>query len=68
VPPTHGVFRGNTASELYVAVHVEASDTPPPLDRKLPIPEDWSVLVERAQQPPEPAVPFIDMQQMQQQQ
>ena len=68
VPPTHGVFRGNTASELYVAVQVEAADTPPPLDRKLPIPEDWSVLVERAQQPPEPAVPFIDMQQMQQQQ
>jgi transglutaminase-like putative cysteine protease len=28
---------------------------PPALDRKLPIPEDWSVLVERAQQPPEPA-------------
>ncbi len=26
VPPTHGVFRGKTASELYVAVHVEASD------------------------------------------
>ena len=26
---------------------------PPALDRKLPIPEDWSVLVERAQQPPE---------------
>jgi hypothetical protein len=39
-----------------------------PLDRKLPIPEDWSVLVERAQQPPEPAIPFIDLQQMQQQQ
>ena len=54
VPPTHGVFRGNTASELYVAVQVGASDHPPPLDRKLPIPEDWSVLVERAQQPPEP--------------
>jgi hypothetical protein len=68
VPPTHGVFRGNTASELYVAVQVEASHNPPPLDRKLPIPEDWSVLVERAQQPPEPAIPFIDMQQMQQQQ
>jgi transglutaminase-like putative cysteine protease len=68
VPPTHGVFRGNTASELYVAVQVEASEEPPALDRKLPIPEDWSVLVERAQQPPEPAVPFIDMQQMQQQQ
>jgi hypothetical protein len=68
VPPTHGVFRGHTASELYVAVQVEAGDNPPPLDRKMPIPEDWSVLVERAQQPPEPAVPFIDMQQMQQQQ
>jgi len=68
VPPTHGIFRGKTASELYVAVQVEASAEPPALDRKLPIPEDWSVLVERAQQPPEPAAPFIDMQQMQQQQ
>jgi transglutaminase-like putative cysteine protease len=68
VPPTHGVFRGKTASELYVAVQVEAGDQPPALDRKLPIPEDWSVLVERAQQPPDPAVPFIDLQQMQQQQ
>ncbi len=27
VPPTHGIFRGKTASELYVAVQVEASDT-----------------------------------------
>ena len=68
VPPTHGVFRGKTDSELYVAVQVEASDKPPALDRKLPIPEEWSVLVERAQQPPEPAIPFIDLQQMQQQQ
>jgi transglutaminase-like putative cysteine protease len=68
VPPTHGIFRGKTSSELYVAVQVEAGDQPPALDRQLPIPEDWSVLVERAQQPPAPAVPFIDMQQMQQQQ
>jgi transglutaminase-like putative cysteine protease len=68
VPPTHGVFRGSTASELYVAVHVEASEQAPALDRKLPIPDDWSVLVERAQQPPERAVPFVDLQQMQQQQ
>jgi hypothetical protein len=49
-------------------VHVEASEQAPALDRKMPIPEDWSVLVERAQQPPEPAIPLIDMQQMQQQQ
>jgi transglutaminase-like putative cysteine protease len=68
VPPTHGIFRGKTDSELYVAVHVEAADQPPALDRKLPIPDDWSVLVERAQQPQEPSLPFIDLQQIQQQQ
>jgi transglutaminase-like putative cysteine protease len=68
VPPTHGIFRGKTDSELYVAVQVEASEEAPALDRKLPIPEDWSVLVERAQQPPAPSAPFLDMQQMQQQQ
>jgi hypothetical protein len=49
-------------------VKVEAGDHPPALDQKLPIPEDWSVLVERAQQATEPAAPSIDMQQMQQQQ
>jgi transglutaminase-like putative cysteine protease len=68
VPPTHGVFRGKSESELYVAVKVEAGMEPPPLDRKMPIPEDWSVLVERAQQPPERAVAVLDSQQMQQQQ
>ena len=68
VPPTHGIFRGNTESELYVAVHVEASEQPPALDRKLPIPDDWSVLVERAQQPPALPMHLIDLQQMQQQQ
>jgi len=68
VPPTHGVYRGNTESELYVAVHVEGSMEPPPLDRKLPIPDDWSVLVERAQQPPELGASALEIQQMQQQQ
>jgi hypothetical protein len=68
VPPTHGIFRGQADSELYVAVHVEASEQPPALDRTLPIPEDWSVLVEHAQQAPAPTMPFIDLQQMQQQQ
>ncbi len=68
VPPTHGIFRGKTESELYVAVHVEAGDQPPALDRKLPIPEDWSVLVERAQRPADQKLPAIDLQQMQQQQ
>jgi transglutaminase-like putative cysteine protease len=68
VPPTHGVFRGKTASELYVAVQVQGSLEAPPLDRKLPIPDDWSVLVERAQQPPERTISMQDVQQMQQQQ
>lgn len=68
VPPTHGIFRGQTASELYVAVHVEASELPPALDRKLPIPDDWSVLVERAQEAPQRVLPHFDTQQMQQQQ
>ena len=68
VPPTHGIFRGKTSSELYVAVHVEAGEIAPALDRRMPIPEDWSVLVERAQLPPDPPMPLIDFQQMQQQQ
>jgi transglutaminase-like putative cysteine protease len=68
VPPTHGIFRGSAESELYVAVQVDASEHPPALDRKLPIPDDWSVLVERAQQPVAPRVAAIDLQQMQQQQ
>ena len=68
VPPTHGVFRGKTDSELYVAVHVEAGEQPPALDRQLPIPEDWSVLVERAQQPPDLGAFLVEIQQMQQQQ
>jgi len=68
VPPTHGIYRGSTESELYVAVHVDASAEPPALDRKLPIPDDWSVLVERAQQLPKVNIPFVDLQQMKQQQ
>ncbi len=68
VPPTHGIFRGSAESELYVAVQVEAGEHPPALDRKLPIPEDWSVLVERAHKPASrPTVP-VEMEQMQQQQ
>ncbi len=68
VPPTRGIFRGKTESELYVAVHVEAGEKAPELDRNLPIPEDWSVLVERAQEPMTQAMPTIEIQQMQQQQ
>lgn len=68
VPPTRGIYRGPATSELYVAVKVQASEAAPPLDREMPIPEDWSILVERAQQPPVQASPLLELQQMQQQQ
>lgn len=68
VPPTRGIYRGRAESELYVAVHVEAYLEPPPLDREMPIPLDWSILVERAQQTADQASPLLELQQMQQQQ
>jgi transglutaminase-like putative cysteine protease len=66
VPPTKGVYRGRTTSELSVAVRVGAYEDPPALDQDLPIPEDWSILVEKAQEPP-PSLPLSALQQMQQQ-
>jgi hypothetical protein len=48
---------------------VNASEEPPALDQDLPIPEDWSMLVEKAQAPPPPpAAPLLQLQQAQQQQ
>jgi transglutaminase-like putative cysteine protease len=67
VPPTKGVYRGRTASELSVAVRVSAYEDPPALDQDLPIPEDWSMLVEKAQEPAAPP-PLSALQQMEQQQ
>ena len=52
VPPTRGIYRGSKESELYVAVKVSKYVDMPPLDRDMPVPEDWSILVERAQEPP----------------
>ncbi len=57
VPPTHGMFRGRTRSELTVTVRVTPSEGVPQLDRELPVPEDWSILVEKAQALPEQAPP-----------
>lgn len=68
VPPTHGVYRGKTESELSVAVHVESSTTAPPFDETMPVPEDWSIVVERAHDPLPLASPLLQIQQMQQQQ
>ncbi len=66
VPPTKGIFRGQTASELSVAVRVTASREAPEPDQGLPVPEEWSLLVEKAQEPLPP--PTRNMQQEQQQQ
>ncbi len=69
VPPTHGIFRGSANTELTVAVRVSLSEGTPLPDQELPVPEDWSTLVEKAQQlPPPPAAAdhIKHMQQMQQ--
>jgi hypothetical protein len=50
-------------------VQVTASEEAPALDQDMPIPEDWSMLVEKAQAPPPPpAEPLLQLQQAQQQQ
>ena len=68
VPPTHGMFRGSAASELTVAVRVTPSEGTPALDQELPVPEDWSTLVEKATQLPEQPPQLTRQQQMAQQQ
>ncbi len=68
VPPTRGVYRGRTESELQVAVRVSTSSEPPPLDRESPMPPEWSVLVERSLEPLPPVTTLLAVQQMQQQQ
>jgi hypothetical protein len=68
VPPTHGIFRGRAASELTVAVRVTPSLGAPSIDQELPVPEDWSTLVEKATRLPEQPPPPTRQQQMAQQQ
>ena len=71
VPPTKGIFRGDAASELTVAVHAIPHQDPPALDQEMPVPEDWSILVEKATQLPPPLMhtaqsKFAQQQQQQQ--
>ncbi len=68
VPPTHGIFRGGAKSELTVAVRVTPSQGTAMLDEDMPVPEDWSMLVEKAQALPETAAGLTRQQQMAQQQ
>jgi len=68
VPPTRGIYRGTASSELTVAVRVTPSEGAPAFDQELPVPEDWSILVEKATRLPEQLPPPTRMQQMAQQQ
>ena len=68
VPPTHGIFRGRAKSELTVAVRVTPSEGTPSMDQDLPVPEDWSILVEKAQALPDMPPALTRQQQMAQQQ
>ena len=68
VPPTHGIFRGRASSELTVAVRVTPSEGTPSLDEEMPVPEDWSILVEKATALPEKPTSSTRQQQMAQQQ
>jgi len=56
VPPTHGIYRGRAATDLTVAVRVQPSEGSPLPDQEMPVPEDWSMLVEKAQQIPTPPI------------
>ncbi len=67
VPPTHGIFRGRTKSELSVAVRVTPTEGVPSLDRELPVPDDWVILVEKAQALPEQPGPMTRQAQQAQQ-
>lgn len=70
VPPTHGIFRGSANTDLTVAVRVSPSAGSALPDQEMVVPEDWSTLVEKAQQLPPVPSPVADhikyMQQMQQ--
>ncbi len=68
VPPTHGIYRGHADSELTVAVRVSPSEGNFSLDQELPVPEDWSMLVEKATALPEQPPPLTRQQMMAQQQ
>jgi transglutaminase-like putative cysteine protease len=51
VPPTKGVFKGNSESQLTVSVHVALSDAPPPPDLEVTVPpEEWQAAIAEAEE------------------
>jgi len=48
VPPTKGIFKGKSESQLTVSVRVAPSDAPPPPEEVLLPPEDWQAAIAAA--------------------
>src|SRR5258708_7304883 len=68
VPPTRGIFRGHTSSDLCVAVRVTARAEAPEFEQVLAVPEGWWVWVEKAQEPPPRVAKNMQHEQQQHQQ
>lgn len=64
VPPTKGLFKGKTASELSVSVRVTTADAPPPPETELRSYHGWTSAAVAAEPPPDTA--HIQQQQQQQ--
>jgi transglutaminase-like putative cysteine protease len=64
VPPTKGIFKGKSESQLTVSVRVAPSDAPPPPEEALAPPEEWQAAIAAAEE----ADQLLQQQQQQQQQ
>ncbi len=64
VPPTKGIFKGKSESELTVSVRVALSDAPPPPQEVLAAPAEWQADTAAAEE----AELLLQQQQQQQQQ
>jgi len=62
VPPTKGIFKGNSESQLTVSVRVALSDAPPPPEEVLAQPEEWQNAIAAEQE----AEQLLQQQQQQQ--
>jgi transglutaminase-like putative cysteine protease len=62
VPPTKGMFKGKSESQLTVSVRVAPSDAPPPPEEVLSPPEDWQAAIAAADE-----AELLQQQQQQQQ-
>ena len=63
VPPTKGIFKGKSESQLTVSVRVAPSDAPPPPDEVLAPPLEWQSAITAAEE----AEQLLQQQQQQQQ-